>query len=111
MRKWLNKLKVCSNIMIHFSWMQENIEDPHQLEVFQHLQSVLNHSCLHLFFLFFSSSSQESRAAGPAPSFCYLLSGEESSIQPAGGSPLSPLYLPPTPQTLRDVLQVNSFSA
>uniref|UniRef100_H3BWR4 Scaffold protein involved in DNA repair n=1 Tax=Tetraodon nigroviridis TaxID=99883 RepID=H3BWR4_TETNG len=51
------------------------------------------------------STPSESRAAGPAPSFCYLLSGEERSVQPAEGSPPSPLYLPPTLQTLRAILQ------
>ncbi|XP_035527033.1 DNA repair-scaffolding protein isoform X1 [Morone saxatilis] len=46
--------------------------------------------------------STESRPAGPAPSFCYLLSGQESSVEPAE---VSQLYLPPTTQTLRDMLQ------
>lgn len=53
---------------------------------------------------------QESRAAGPAPSFCYLLSGQESSVQPVDGPPLSPLYSPPTVQTLGRILQVNPSS-
>lgn len=53
---------------------------------------------------------QETRAAGSAPSFCYLLSGQESSVQPAEGPPLSPLYRPPTMQSLGDILQVNSSS-
>lgn len=52
-----------------------------------------------------SSSSSGTRAAGPAPSFCYLLSGEEGSVQPSEGCPPSPLYFPPTAQTLRDILQ------
>lgn len=50
MRKWLNKLKVCAPTMIHFHSTQENTKGPHQLEVFQHLLSVLNHSCSHLSF-------------------------------------------------------------
>ncbi|KAG8014210.1 DNA repair-scaffolding protein, partial [Nibea albiflora] len=45
------------------------------------------------------------RPAGPAPSFCYLLSGQESSVQRADGQALSSLYLPPTKLTLRDILQ------
>ncbi|XP_056911670.1 DNA repair-scaffolding protein isoform X5 [Takifugu flavidus] len=57
------------------------------------------------------STSSETRAAGSAPSFCYLLSGLESSVQPAEGPPLSPLYCPPTMQSLGDILQtdVKSF--
>ncbi|XP_077414947.1 DNA repair-scaffolding protein isoform X2 [Vanacampus margaritifer] len=40
------------------------------------------------------------------PSFCYLLSGQESSVEPLGEGPsVSPLHLPSTEQTLRDVLQ------
>ncbi|XP_071233360.1 DNA repair-scaffolding protein-like [Salvelinus alpinus] len=42
---------------------------------------------------------------GPAPSFCYLLSCQEGSVEPVEGQPLSSLYLPPTEQTLRDILQ------
>ncbi|XP_030257925.1 DNA repair-scaffolding protein isoform X2 [Sparus aurata] len=49
--------------------------------------------------------SSESRSAGPAPSFCYLLSGQENSVEPVEGHTVSPLYLPPTTQTLRDILQ------
>ncbi|TKS79740.1 DNA repair-scaffolding protein [Collichthys lucidus] len=51
------------------------------------------------------SVSSESRPAGPAPSFCYLLSGQESSVEHADGQTLSPLYLPPTKLSLRDILQ------
>ncbi|XP_042353172.1 DNA repair-scaffolding protein [Plectropomus leopardus] len=51
------------------------------------------------------SMSSESRAAGPAPSFCYLLSGQESSVEPSEEQTVSSLYLPPTKQTLRDILQ------
>ncbi|XP_041804712.1 DNA repair-scaffolding protein isoform X2 [Chelmon rostratus] len=52
------------------------------------------------------SVSSEKRPAGPAPSFCYLLSGQESSVEPAEGqTSLSSLYLPPGKQTLRDILQ------
>ncbi|XP_075953367.1 DNA repair-scaffolding protein [Anarhichas minor] len=46
-----------------------------------------------------------SRSAGAAPSFCYLLSGQESSVEPAEEQTVSPLYLPPTKQTLQDILQ------
>ncbi|XP_026230070.1 DNA repair-scaffolding protein isoform X2 [Anabas testudineus] len=49
--------------------------------------------------------SSECRPAGPAPSFCYLLSGEESSVQPTEEQTLSPLYQPPSRQTLQDILQ------
>lgn len=53
---------------------------------------------------------QVSRPVGPAPSFCYLLSGQDSSVQPDDGQTLSPLYFPPTKQTLRDILQVKIYS-
>ncbi|XP_031721092.1 DNA repair-scaffolding protein isoform X4 [Anarrhichthys ocellatus] len=46
-----------------------------------------------------------SRSAGAAPSFCYLLSGQESSVEPAEEQTVSPLYLPPPKQTLQDILQ------
>ncbi|KAM8851347.1 LOW QUALITY PROTEIN: DNA repair-scaffolding protein [Spinachia spinachia] len=45
------------------------------------------------------------RSAGVAPRFCYLLSGQESSVEPCEDRTVSPLYLPPTRQTLREVLQ------
>ncbi|KAL6103861.1 spidr [Pungitius sinensis] len=45
------------------------------------------------------------RPAGVAPRFCYLLSGQESSVEPGEDGAASPLYLPPARQTLRDVLQ------
>ncbi|KAM7379441.1 hypothetical protein PAMP_004990 [Pampus punctatissimus] len=51
------------------------------------------------------SMSCESRAPGPAPSFCYLLSGQEGSVEPTEEQTVSTLYLPPTEHTLRDVLQ------
>ncbi|XP_052319829.1 DNA repair-scaffolding protein isoform X3 [Oncorhynchus keta] len=51
------------------------------------------------------SCQGDSRHKGPAPSFCYLLSGQEGSVEPVEGQPLSSLYLPPTEQTLRDILQ------
>ncbi|XP_059201162.1 DNA repair-scaffolding protein [Centropristis striata] len=51
------------------------------------------------------STPSESRPAGPAPSFCYLLSGQESSVEPTEQKTVSPLYLPPTKQNLRDILQ------
>ncbi|XP_018531932.1 DNA repair-scaffolding protein isoform X1 [Lates calcarifer] len=52
-----------------------------------------------------SCLKQESRAAGPALSFCYLLSGQESSVEPSEGQTVSTLYVPPTGRTLRDILQ------
>ncbi|XP_038573777.1 DNA repair-scaffolding protein isoform X2 [Micropterus salmoides] len=51
------------------------------------------------------SRSSECRPTGPAPSFCYLLSGQESSVEHSEGQTMSPLYLPYTKQTLREVLQ------
>ncbi|XP_030016076.1 DNA repair-scaffolding protein isoform X2 [Sphaeramia orbicularis] len=51
------------------------------------------------------SSHSGSRPAGPAPSFCYLLSGVESSVEPTEGQDVPPLYLPPTPRNLQDILQ------
>ncbi|KAM9719324.1 DNA repair-scaffolding protein [Menidia menidia] len=47
----------------------------------------------------------ESKPPGLAPGFCYLLSGQQSSVEPAEGQILSPLYLQPTKRTLRDILQ------
>ncbi|XP_071348468.1 DNA repair-scaffolding protein isoform X2 [Trachinotus anak] len=52
------------------------------------------------------SISSENRAAGPALSFCYLLSGQESSVEPTEGQTLSKLYIPPTGRSLRDILQI-----
>nr|XP_040027071.1 DNA repair-scaffolding protein isoform X4 [Gasterosteus aculeatus aculeatus] len=52
-----------------------------------------------------ASMSPESRSAAVAPRFCYLLSGQESSVEPTGDRTASPLYLPPTKQTLRDAVQ------
>ncbi|XP_035026018.1 DNA repair-scaffolding protein isoform X1 [Hippoglossus stenolepis] len=49
--------------------------------------------------------SKESRPAGPALSFCYLLSGQESSVEPTEGQTVSTLYVPPTRRTLRDIVQ------
>ncbi|XP_037538235.1 DNA repair-scaffolding protein [Nematolebias whitei] len=51
------------------------------------------------------SIPKESRSPAQAPSFCYLLSGQQSSVEPTEGQITSPLYLPPTNQSLRDVLQ------
>ncbi|XP_068455066.1 DNA repair-scaffolding protein isoform X2 [Clinocottus analis] len=51
------------------------------------------------------SMCSESIPAGAAPSFCYLLSGQESSVQPAGQQTVSALYIPPTKLTLQDILQ------
>uniref|UniRef100_A0A3B5AHB9 Scaffold protein involved in DNA repair n=1 Tax=Stegastes partitus TaxID=144197 RepID=A0A3B5AHB9_9TELE len=50
------------------------------------------------------------RPVGPAPSFCYLLSGQQSSVEPTEPQTESPLYRHPATRTLQDVLQVNSFS-
>ncbi|XP_056276355.1 DNA repair-scaffolding protein isoform X2 [Pseudoliparis swirei] len=52
-----------------------------------------------------ASVCTESRPAGAAPSFCYLLSGQESSVEPAEEREASPLYAPPARHTLREVLQ------
>ncbi|XP_077956049.1 DNA repair-scaffolding protein isoform X7 [Gasterosteus aculeatus] len=52
-----------------------------------------------------ASMSPDSRSAAVAPRFCYLLSGQESSVEPTGDRTASPLYLPPTKQTLRDAVQ------
>ncbi|KAK2822499.1 hypothetical protein Q5P01_022564 [Channa striata] len=49
--------------------------------------------------------SGESRPAGPAPSFCYLLSGQESSVELTEVQNLSMFYLPPNRQSLKDILQ------
>ncbi|XP_072220352.1 DNA repair-scaffolding protein isoform X2 [Leuresthes tenuis] len=54
------------------------------------------------------SMPDESRPPGPAPSFCYLLSGQQSSVEPAAGPTPSPLYLHPANRTLRDILQVET---
>ncbi|XP_069548023.1 DNA repair-scaffolding protein [Brachyistius frenatus] len=51
------------------------------------------------------SIPSESRAPGAAPSFCYLLSGQPSSVKPTESQTASPLYLHPTKHTLRDILQ------
>ncbi|KAJ3606150.1 hypothetical protein NHX12_025671 [Muraenolepis orangiensis] len=42
--------------------------------------------------------------AGSAPRSCYLLSGQEDSVEAPEGPALSPLYRPPKELTLRDVL-------
>ncbi|XP_034039996.1 DNA repair-scaffolding protein isoform X2 [Thalassophryne amazonica] len=46
-----------------------------------------------------------SRPSGPAPSFCYILTGQESSVEPTERPTVSPLYVPPSHRTLRDILQ------
>nr|XP_046263223.1 DNA repair-scaffolding protein [Scatophagus argus] len=51
------------------------------------------------------NTPSDSRPAGPAPGFCYLLSGQESSVEPTEGPVMSPLYIPPTKRSLRDILQ------
>uniref|UniRef100_A0A3B3ZDW6 Scaffold protein involved in DNA repair n=1 Tax=Periophthalmus magnuspinnatus TaxID=409849 RepID=A0A3B3ZDW6_9GOBI len=45
----------------------------------------------------------------PAPSFCYLLCGQETSIETSEDQSDSPLYVPPTKQTLKELLQVNFY--
>lgn len=52
-----------------------------------------------------ASPQSESRVAGPPPSFCYLLSGQESSVEPIKEEPVSPLYFRPTKQTLTDLME------
>ncbi|KAM4727814.1 DNA repair-scaffolding protein isoform 2-T2 [Anableps anableps] len=54
---------------------------------------------------------QEIRPPDPPPSFCYLLSGHQSSVEPTEGQTLSPLYLPPANRTLRDILQSEAKSS
>ncbi|XP_022060170.2 DNA repair-scaffolding protein isoform X1 [Acanthochromis polyacanthus] len=51
------------------------------------------------------SMPSESRATGPAPSFCYLLSGQQSSVEPTEGQTDSLLYRHPSTRTLQDILQ------
>uniref|UniRef100_A0A3Q1FZ50 Scaffold protein involved in DNA repair n=1 Tax=Acanthochromis polyacanthus TaxID=80966 RepID=A0A3Q1FZ50_9TELE len=51
---------------------------------------------------------QESRATGPAPSFCYLLSGQQSSVEPTEGQTDSLLYRHPSTRTLQDILQTKT---
>uniref|UniRef100_A0A3P9J4B5 Scaffold protein involved in DNA repair n=1 Tax=Oryzias latipes TaxID=8090 RepID=A0A3P9J4B5_ORYLA len=51
------------------------------------------------------STPGDVRPACPAPSFCYLLSGQQGSIKPTEGQNVSPLHLPPTHRTLQDTLQ------
>ncbi|KAM6948710.1 DNA repair-scaffolding protein [Aplochiton taeniatus] len=47
----------------------------------------------------------DSGATGPAPSFCYVLAGQEASVNPVGEHAVSPLYRPPAERTLRQILQ------
>ncbi|XP_062337163.1 DNA repair-scaffolding protein [Osmerus eperlanus] len=51
------------------------------------------------------SPEKDCRSAGPAPSFCYLLSGQEGSVEPIEGQAVSPLYCTPARHTLRHILQ------
>ncbi|KAM9322505.1 LOW QUALITY PROTEIN: DNA repair-scaffolding protein [Pholidichthys leucotaenia] len=51
------------------------------------------------------SMPSEIRTCGPAPSFCYLLSGQQSSVTLTDESTTSPLYLHPTERSLQDILQ------
>ncbi|MEQ2277266.1 hypothetical protein XENORESO_000285, partial [Xenotaenia resolanae] len=48
---------------------------------------------------------QEIRPPGPPPSFCYLLSGQQTSVELTEAQTVSPLYLHPTNQTLQDILK------
>ncbi|KAM9845132.1 DNA repair-scaffolding protein [Aulostomus maculatus] len=50
-------------------------------------------------------SPSSSLPSGAALSFCYLLSGHESSVEPSEAQTVSALYLPPTQKNLRDILQ------
>ncbi|XP_038159686.1 DNA repair-scaffolding protein isoform X2 [Cyprinodon tularosa] len=56
------------------------------------------------------SMPNEIRSQGPPPSFCYLLSGHQSSVEVTQGQTSSPLYLQPRQQTLRDILQSKTKS-
>lgn len=56
------------------------------------------------------SMLNETRAPGPPPSFCYLLSGQQSSVEPTEGENVSPLYRQPANRTLRDILQSDAKS-
>lgn len=40
------------------------------------------------------------------PSFCYLLCGQENSVEPVEDQPVSPLYFEPTVQTLKELMQL-----
>ncbi|XP_041659225.1 DNA repair-scaffolding protein [Cheilinus undulatus] len=51
------------------------------------------------------STSTECKPAGLAPSFCYLLSGQESSVQLSEEKTMSSLFLPNTYLSLKDILQ------
>ncbi|XP_030607176.1 DNA repair-scaffolding protein [Archocentrus centrarchus] len=51
------------------------------------------------------SMQSESRPLAAALSFCYLLSGQQGSVEPSEDQGTSPLYLQPTKLTLRDILQ------
>uniref|UniRef100_A0A3B5M9C4 Scaffold protein involved in DNA repair n=1 Tax=Xiphophorus couchianus TaxID=32473 RepID=A0A3B5M9C4_9TELE len=51
---------------------------------------------------------QEISSPGPPPRFCYLLSGHQRSVEPREGQTVSPLYLHPASQTLRDILHDKS---
>ncbi|XP_029971411.1 DNA repair-scaffolding protein isoform X2 [Salarias fasciatus] len=50
----------------------------------------------------------ESGSAVPPPSFCYLLSGQNSSVRPAEPQTASPLYIQPEERHLRDILQTEA---
>ncbi|XP_027876731.1 DNA repair-scaffolding protein isoform X3 [Xiphophorus couchianus] len=50
------------------------------------------------------SMLNEISSPGPPPRFCYLLSGHQRSVEPREGQTVSPLYLHPASQTLRDIL-------
>ncbi|XP_054888783.1 DNA repair-scaffolding protein [Poeciliopsis prolifica] len=50
------------------------------------------------------STLNEISSPGPPPSFCYLLSGHQRSVEPREEQTVSPLYLHPASQTLRNIL-------
>ncbi|XP_047444950.1 DNA repair-scaffolding protein isoform X2 [Mugil cephalus] len=56
------------------------------------------------------SMPSETRPSGPAPTFCYLLSGQESSVEPTEDQTPSPLYVHPAHRSLRDILQSEAKS-
>ncbi|RVE61963.1 hypothetical protein OJAV_G00175890 [Oryzias javanicus] len=57
------------------------------------------------------STPADGRPAGPPPSFCYLLSGQQGSLKPTEGRGVSPLHLPPASRTLQDTLQSEAGAA
>ncbi|XP_043990205.1 DNA repair-scaffolding protein isoform X1 [Gambusia affinis] len=56
------------------------------------------------------SMLNEISSPGLPPSFCYLLSGHQRSVEPKEGQTVSPLYLHPASRTLRDILHSEAKS-